>query len=108
MPSTYSIPKIFEDEIEAVVDAGYYSSKSDVVRDALRLLFDTKTNLKLSAAIEMYRKGKVTVGKAAEIAGMSSISFKEILNDRGIVIEVPVDHPEKMDNRASSIIDESE
>jgi len=108
LPSTYSIPKIFEDEIEAVVDAGYYSSKSDVVRDALRLLFDTKSNLKLSAAIEMYKKGKVTLGKAAEIAGMNSISFKEILSDRGIVIEIPVDHPEKMDKRASILLDESE
>lgn len=99
MPSTYSIPKIYEEEIEAVVQAGYYSSKSDVVRDALRLLFDTKANLKLSAAIEMYKSGKITLSKAAEIAGLNIISFREILIDRGFVIEIPVDDKNEMDRR---------
>ena len=105
MASTYSIPPIYEDEIDAVVKAGYYSSKSDVVRDALRLLFDTKDSLKLSAAIEMYKSGKVTLGKAAEIAGMNTISFKEILKDRGIEIEIVVDSKEKLDKNAS-VLDE--
>ena len=107
MPSTYSIPKVYEDEIDAVVDAGYYSSKSDVVRDALRLLFETKGHLRLSAAIEMYKKGKVTLSKAAEIAGMTTISFKEILADRGISVEIPVDNKEDMDKRAACLDDES-
>ena len=103
MPSTYSIPKVYEDEIEAVVQAGYYSSKSDVVRDAIRLLFDTKTNLKISAAIEMYKTGKVTLGKAAELAGINVISFKEILRDRGIEIEVIVDDEDQLDNRSERL-----
>ena len=101
MPCTYSIPKVYEYEIEAVVNAGYYSSKSDVVRDALRLLFGTKTNLRLSAAIEMYRKEIVTLGKAAEIAEMNTISFKEILIDQGIPIEVQTEAKENLDKRAS-------
>jgi len=103
MPSTYSIPKIYEDEIEAVVDAGYYSSKSDVIRDALRLLFESKKNLKISAAIEMYKKGKVTLSKAAEIVGIDTVSFKEILKDRGIKIEVKVDSKKKLNKRAASL-----
>lgn len=107
MPCTYSIPKVYQHEIEAVVDAGYYSSKSDVVRDALRLLFDTRTNLRLSAAIEMYRKDVVTLGKAAEIAGMNIISFKEILKDRGISIEVRADGAEEMDRRGGLLGEES-
>jgi len=108
MPSTYSIPKIYEDEIEAVVDAGYYSSKSDVIRDALRLLFESKKNLKISAAIEMYKKGNVTLSKAAEIAGIDTVSFKEILKDRGIPIKVKVDSKKKLDKRAANLSDESE
>ena len=105
MASTYSIPPIYENEIDAVVKAGYYSSKSDVVRDALRLLFDTKANLKLSAAIEMFKSGKVTLGKAAEIADMNIISFKEILKDRGIEVEIVVDREEKLDKKASVLDD---
>ncbi|MCK5773168.1 MAG: UPF0175 family protein [Thermoplasmata archaeon] len=105
MASTYSIPPIYENEIDSVVKAGYYSSKSDVVRDALRLLFDTKANLKLSAAIEMFKSGKVTLGKAAEIADMNIISFKEILKDRGIEVEIVVDREEKLDKKASVLDD---
>jgi len=103
MPSTYSIPKIYEDEIEAVVDAGYYSSKSDVIRDALRLLFESKKNLKISAAIEMYKKGKVTLSKAAEIVGIDTVSFKEILKDRGIEVKIKVDPKKKLDKRAANL-----
>lgn len=103
MPSTYSIPKIYEDEIQAVVDAGYYSSKSDVIRDALRFLFESKKNLKISAAIEMYKKGKVTLSKAAEIAGIDTVSFKEILKDRGIKIEIKVDSKKKLDKRIANL-----
>jgi len=103
MGSTYSIPKVFEDEIEAVVDEGWYSSKSDVVRDALRLLFNTKSNLKISAAVGMYKKEKVTLSKAAEIAGMDSISFKEILKDRGIPIKIVVDSIEELERQGKLI-----
>ena len=105
MPTSYSIPQVYEDEIEAIVKAGYYSSKSDVVRDAIRLLFETKSNLKLSAAIEMYKEGKVTLSKAAELAGSDTISFKEILKDRGIKIDVQVDDKEKLEEK-SKLLDE--
>lgn len=105
MPTSYSIPKVYEDEIEAIVKAGYYSSKSDVVRDAIRLLFETKSNLKLSAAVEMYKDDKVTLSKAAELADLDTISFKEILKDRGIKFEVPVDDKEKLGER-SKLLDE--
>lgn len=87
MPSSYSIPKIFESEIKALVRAGYYSSKSDVVKDAIRHLLDTKSQLKLAAAVEMYLNDEVTLSKGAEIAGMTTIEFKEILIDRGIPIQ---------------------
>ena len=103
MPSSYSIPRVYEDEIEAVIRAGYYSSKSDVVRDALRLLFETRSHLRLSAAIEMFTSNKITLSKAAELAGMDLVSFKEILADRGIPVEVEVDDTRKMDRRTQAL-----
>ncbi|MBI2655054.1 UPF0175 family protein [Candidatus Woesearchaeota archaeon] len=89
MPSAYSIPKRYEEEIEGVVAAGYYSNKSEVVREALRYFFDTKKNLKLAAAIELYKEDKVTLSRAAELADLTSIEFKEILADKGIKIIIP-------------------
>ena len=68
--SAFSLPELYEQEIAAVIDAGYYSNKSEVVRDALRTLFEEKTQLRLAAAIEMYKKGEVTLSRAAEVAEM--------------------------------------
>lgn len=88
MPSAYSIPKIYEEEIEGVIDAGYYSNKSEVVRDALRLFFEQKQMLRVMAAIELFKKRKVSLARAAELAGLTSIEFKELLMERGIKIEI--------------------
>ena len=96
MPSSYSIPKIYESEITALVQAGYYSSKSDVVKDAIRYLLDSKSHLKLAAVIEMYKTETVSLGKAAEIAGLTIIEFKEILLDREIPIRSYVPSKEEM------------
>jgi predicted HTH domain antitoxin len=90
MPTSYSLPRLIEDEIDALIEVGYYSSKSDVVKDALRTLLETKSNLRVAASVEMYRRGKVSIGKAAELAGMSVIEFKEVLIDRGIKRQIRV------------------
>ncbi len=106
MPSSYSIPRIYESEISALVRAGYYTSKSDVVKDALRNLFDSKTQLKLAAAIEMYQSGEITLSKGAELAGMTTIEFKEILIDRGIPIRSYEPSEEEMARGIETIRDQ--
>ncbi|MBI2583706.1 MAG: UPF0175 family protein [Candidatus Aenigmarchaeota archaeon] len=91
MPSSYSLPTIMEEEIEALIEAGYYSSKSDVVKDAIRELLEKNRNLRTAAAVEMYKKGNVSLGRAAEIADMNIVEFKEVLRDRGVKIPAGVD-----------------
>jgi len=86
MPSAFNLTEIQEKEIDAIIRAGYYSNKSEVVRDALRNLFANSPSLRISAAVEIYRSGEFTLSKCAEIAGMTTIVFKEILKDRGIKI----------------------
>lgn len=82
---TFSLPEIISDEISALVKAGFYSSKSDVAKDALRCLFEHKPHLKVTAAVELYNSGEVSLGKAAEIAEMSTADFKEALAERGVI-----------------------
>jgi len=103
--SGYYSSKSDELDSEDIWRTARFSSKSDVVRDAIRLLFETKSNLKLSAAIEMYKEGKVTLSKAVELAGLDTISFKEILKDEEIKIEVQVENKEKMEEK-SRLLDE--
>lgn len=83
MPSSYNLPELVKKEINALVKAGYYSSKSDVVKDALRTFLWSKRSLRLAAAAELYKDGEVTLGKAAEIADLGIVEFKEILASLG-------------------------
>jgi len=58
---------------------GRGTSKSEVVKDALRLLLETRKELKTVSAVELYKSGEISLGKAAEIAGVTVIEFKEML-----------------------------
>ncbi|MEM3129416.1 MAG: UPF0175 family protein, partial [Nitrososphaerales archaeon] len=70
MPSSYNLPELVKKEIDALVRAGYYSSKSDVVKDALRIFLNSRKNLRIAAAVQLYKEGELSLGKAAEIADM--------------------------------------
>ncbi len=43
-------------------------------------------NLKLNYAIELYRTGKLTIGKAAQLAGVKRYTFECMLADRKIPV----------------------
>jgi predicted HTH domain antitoxin len=94
-----------EAEIEAVIKAGYYSSKSEVVKDALRLLFETRKELKVASAVELYKNGEISLGKAAEIAGVTIVEFKELLASKSIYRELEVEPTEKMDEKLKKFSD---
>ena len=63
MPPSYNLPELVKKEIGALVKAEYYSSKSDVVKDALRALLDSKRKLRLASAVELYKDREITLGK---------------------------------------------
>lgn len=75
------------EEFDILVEKGYYPSKSELMKDALRALLNTKTELRISLAIELYLKEKVSIARAAELAGMTTIEFKEAIAARGILRE---------------------
>ena len=100
MTSTYALPRFMETEIKGLVKSGHYSSKIEVLKDALRVLFETKPNLKISVALEMYRDNEVSLSRAAEIAGVTTVEFKEILANRGGTIVSESKSTEKMDEKA--------
>lgn len=46
-----------ERKVKALVDAGYYSNKSEVIKNAVISLFRENTELNVTVAIELYKKG---------------------------------------------------
>jgi predicted HTH domain antitoxin len=82
-----SIPEILEMEIDALVKRGYYNNKSEIFREALRNLFATNQTLRTSAVVELYQEGRISLGKAAEMAGLCIEEMKEVLASQNITID---------------------
>ncbi len=77
-----------EEEINSLIRTKSYASKDEVISDALRALLVLKPGLKVEIAVDLYKTGRVSLWRAADIAGMSLEEFKEILASRSIKIEV--------------------
>jgi len=48
-----TLPHLMEKEINALVEGGYYASKSELIKDAFNSLMESKTDLKISVAVEI-------------------------------------------------------
>lgn len=97
MPSSYNLPEFVKKEIDALVKAGYFSSETDVVKDALITFLYENRSLRIAAAIQLYKDGEVTLGKAAEIADISIEEFKKRLKESGIKRIIEAESAGKMD-----------
>ena len=86
MVTSLRLPLAMNEEIEVLVESGEYPSRSDVLKEAFRVFLENKPEKKTLIGIELYRRERVSLARAAEIAGMDFESFKEVLADRGIKI----------------------
>lgn len=86
-------------KLKALVKAGNYSSELDVIKDAILSLFRENVQLKVSTSIELYKKGEVSLSKAAELAGMTTIEFKDILGKSGFTREIVARPAAEMDRK---------
>ena len=70
-----------------------------VPKDLVRILKvrdeDVPKLVRLYLAIELYREGKVSLGKAAEIAGVNKWEMMEFLASKNISIQYDVEDLEK-------------
>ncbi|MCX9011439.1 MAG: UPF0175 family protein [Candidatus Methanoperedens sp.] len=96
-------PENLSEELDILVKKGYYPSKSDLLRDAFRALLNTKAELRVSLAIELYLKEKVSIARAAELAGMTTIEFKEVIAGRGIVRETEGKSVKEIDKKLKKL-----
>ena len=91
-------------EIDALIKAGIFRSREEAVDEALRLLLATKPQLRLEAAIQLFRDGAVTLGRAAELAGLTRWEFAGIVTDRGIERIVVCDTADDLERQGESLL----
>ena len=73
-------------DLAAMVRAGCFASEAEAVREAVHTLLAVKPHLRVEAAIRRYLDDEVTLGRAAELAGMTRWRFQELLAQRGMRI----------------------
>ncbi len=85
MPSCIEVGDYFDEVMEALVESGLYSSKAEVVRDALRRLLSS-IDMRL-VGLRAYQRGS-TLWRALRIAGVSFDEFISFMVASGIAPEI--------------------
>ena len=77
--------KGFEKEVKILLKK---YSEEELLSEAIKALFEVNPRLRLEVAKELYKEGEVSLEKAAEIAGLGVIEFREIISrDLGRIVE---------------------
>jgi predicted HTH domain antitoxin len=90
-------------EIAAIVRAGCFPSEEDAVREAVQTLLAVNPHLRREAAIRRYLDEEITLGRAAELAGMTRWRFRELLVQRGIPLEIEARPARELDTSVAAI-----
>jgi predicted HTH domain antitoxin len=75
-----------------------------VREEALRLYLDAHPRLKLDGAVALWRKDRISLAKAAEIAGLTVPELKDVLAARGIIRETEGNSSAAMDTKLREIL----
>ena len=100
---SFTAPDLLRMEIEASADTGYYDNKSEFIRDATRTLLASRKDVRIAIACELYKKSKISLGRAVEIADINYEEMKTILVERGIGIRRGATGVEEMRGKAEKI-----
>jgi predicted HTH domain antitoxin len=75
---------LLDEELEAVIETGLYDSKEAFLAHAVEVLLTARPELREAVACKLYEKGVLSIGRTAELAGLSIEDIKEALHRRGI------------------------
>jgi predicted HTH domain antitoxin len=75
-------------EIDQLVKARLFPNEQAVLRSALRALFESQPRLRRQMVVRAYIAGEISLGKAAEVLGVSHEEMKDILREEGAQIHL--------------------
>ena len=99
MTTTIEFPEQLKAELEVIPKTGYYTSTSEFLKDAIKTILAARKDLRVSIAIELYKKG-YSLGRAAEIADVDYEEMKRILVKSDIEIRRGVETVEELESGA--------
>lgn len=84
------MPEVMKREdliVEAAAKSGFYRNKEEFIREAVRTYLAARKDVRIEIAIELYKEGKISMGRACEIAEYGREELKEELEKRRITIK---------------------
>jgi len=96
---------LIDAEMDALIKRKIYKNKKELLTDSVRTLLETRYDLRLESAIELYRRGEISLAKAAEITGISLEGFKAALAERGAPRTVEPPSDEEMSEEVNLILE---
>lgn len=81
---SFTVPEMLRLELGAIPETGYYDSTSEFLRDAMRTTIAARKDLRIAIASVLYKEGKISLGKAVEVAAVGYEEMKKILVEKGI------------------------
>lgn len=77
---------VINNGVEALIRSGIYSTKNELIDDALRTFFEFRKDMRVAAVVELYKTEEMSISKAAELAGISTEEIKDYLTKAGVKI----------------------
>jgi predicted HTH domain antitoxin len=75
-------------EIEQLVKSRLFPDRQAVLRSALRALFQIRPEIRREMVVRAYAGGEISLGKAAEMLGVSHEEIKDIIVESGVEIHL--------------------
>jgi predicted HTH domain antitoxin len=70
-----------------LVDLALYKDEQEVIEEGVRHILRSHPEYRIEIAIKRYKEEAVSLGKAADLAGISLEEMKEILKTRGVALK---------------------
>lgn len=80
---TISPTNTTEWEIQQLVKTNLFVDEQAVLRRALRVLFEQQPDMKRLMIVRSYVHGEISLGKAAQLMGLSHEAMKEVIIEMG-------------------------
>jgi predicted HTH domain antitoxin len=83
------LPGLLQAQVTAAHQVGLYADETDLITDAVRMLLAARPDVRQASACQLYQRGIVSLGKAAELAELDIVSFKRVLAQHSITRSDP-------------------
>ncbi len=70
---------VFEKGADILIKEKFFSNRKELNEEALKTLFEFRRDLRIAAAVNLYKREEMSLSRASELAGVSTEEMKDFL-----------------------------